>query len=64
MYLDRIYESSKYSNLENKEIGTIPQLVCPNCKELLGVAYTYKKENRLTFRLFAGEIAKKIVKHQ
>lgn len=62
MYLDRIYESNKYSGLENKPLKSLHQLVCPKCGELLGVPYIYQKENRLAFRLFVGEVAKKIVK--
>src|SRR3989344_7200948 len=61
MYLDRIYESDKYSKLENKALKTIPQLVCLKCNELLGVPYIYQKEDRLAFRLFVGGITKKIV---
>ncbi|NBS41166.1 hypothetical protein EBS80_00720 [bacterium] len=51
MYLDRFE-------------GTPPTdtFVCPGCKELLGVAMTYKKENRPAIRLFVGAVAKQIVK--
>ena len=62
MYLDRIYESSKYSNLENLPPTKIPQFVCPNCKQLIGIPYIYEKEKRLAFRLFVGGVQKKIVK--
>ena len=37
-------------------------LVCPNCKELLGVPIIYKKENRPAIRLFEGAVSKKITK--
>ncbi|MBI2674607.1 MAG: hypothetical protein HYX22_02625 [Candidatus Yanofskybacteria bacterium] len=52
LYLDRI------NNLKhiNKE------LVCPECKEVLGVKMIYKKENRPAIRLFAGSVSKKIIK--
>lgn len=62
MYLDRIYESDKYSGLENNSLKTIPQLICSECKTLIGIPYIYEKENRLAFRLFVGGIIKKIVK--
>lgn len=62
IYLDRIYESDKYSGLENQSLKSIPQLICPSCKILIGVPYIYEKENRLAFRLFVGGIIKKIVK--
>ncbi|RJR29228.1 hypothetical protein C4564_02720 [Candidatus Microgenomates bacterium] len=53
LYLDRIIDF-KNSSEDN--------LVCPNCKDTLGVYYVYPKEKRPAYRLFAGEIAKEIVK--
>lgn len=52
LYYDRI---SGFSTKENK-------LVCPNCKEVLGVGIIYEKENRPAYRLFVGSTTKKIVK--
>jgi len=52
LYLDRISDL-RYVNKE---------LVCPKCKEVLGVKGVYKKESRPAIRLFAGSISKKIVK--
>ncbi len=37
-----------------------PQLVCPSCKQLIGIPISYKKENRLAYRLFTGAISKRI----
>ena len=51
-YLDRIVGS---------KIGK-SNLVCPKCKELLGVPIIYKKENRPAIRLFEGAVSKKITK--
>ena len=62
MYLDRIFESIKYSNLEKLPLIKIPQLTCSSCKQLIGIPYIYEKENRLAFRLFVGAISKKIIK--
>ena len=62
MYLDRIYKSDKYSGLENNSLKSVPQLVCPSCKALIGIPYIYEKENRSAFRLFVGGVVKKIVK--
>jgi len=62
MYLDRIFESTSYSNLEKLTIKKIPQFICHNCKQLLGIPYVYEKENRLAFRLFVGGVSKKITK--
>lgn len=61
MYLDRIYQSD-YSDLVKKPLNELPQLVCRGCGSFLGVPMMYEKEKRLAFRLFAGSVAKKIVK--
>jgi hypothetical protein len=61
MYLDRISDSS-YEDMQNLSLKDIPQLVCPNCKRLLGVPIIYEKEQRLALRLFVGAVTKKIVK--
>jgi hypothetical protein len=37
-------------------------LVCPSCNKDLGLYFIYQKENRPAYRLFAGAIAKKIIK--
>ena len=62
MYLDRIYKSDKYSGLENQPLKLISNLVCSGCGQTVGVPYIYEPENRLAFRLFVGEVSKKIVK--
>jgi len=62
MYLDRIYESDKYSGLEKQPLKSIPNLICSGCGQTVGVVYIYEPENRLAFRLFVGEVAKKIVR--
>ncbi len=51
-YLDRILGS---------KVGK-SNLLCPKCKELLGVPIIYKKENRPAIRLFEGAVSKKIAK--
>ena len=61
MYLDRIYKSDKYFDLNKRPLSAHPPLVCTGCKELLGVPYIYKRENRPAYRLFVGTISKKIV---
>lgn len=52
-YLDRIVGL----NVKGKT-----NLICPKCKELLGVPIIYKKENRPALRLFVGAVSKKITK--
>lgn len=51
LYLDRIL-TPKFSGRD---------LVCKKCRRLLGVTFIYKKEKRLSFRLFARAVTKKIV---
>lgn len=36
-------------------------LTCPTCRKELGLLYTYEKENRLAYRLFAYEVKKKVI---
>ena len=62
LYLDRISESNLYSGLDKLPLKKIPKLTCPNCKQLLGIPYIYKKEDRLAFRLLIGCVSKKVVK--
>lgn len=62
MYLDRIYDSTKYTGLEKNSLKSIPQLTCPHCKNLIGIPFIYEKENRLAFRIFVGSVMKKIIK--
>lgn len=60
MYLDRIYKSNKYSGSQDIASKNLSNLICPGCKELIGVPMIYKKESRPAFRLFEGSVAKKI----
>lgn len=62
MYLDRILYPENLTNLNKKELNAISNLICPNCKELLGVPYVYPKELRKAFRLYQSAVAKKIRK--
>lgn len=64
MYLDRIYGSKTCSNLEQKTLKGLPQLVCPSCKQHIGIPMNYKKEDRLAFRLFVGSVNKKMIPSQ
>ena len=62
LYLDRIYQSNAYEGLQHLALQHIPQLLCPQCGEHLGIPIIYQKEQRLAFRLFEGAVAKKISK--
>lgn len=52
LYLDRIF------NFNNKN----KKLICPKCKNTLGVLYIYEKENRPAYKLLERSISKKIAK--
>jgi hypothetical protein len=60
--LDRILSSKGFSQLQLVSLKHIPHLVCPKCKEVLGIPYLYPKEKRKAFRLFVGLVKKKIKK--
>lgn len=53
LYVDRIV------NLKNI-VGK--NLTCKECRTILGVWITYKKEKRPAYRLFVGAVGKKIIK--
>ena len=61
MYIDRMSGGRRIENLQEKTIKQLPQLICANCKKVLGVPYIYEKEKRPAYRLFVGAISKKIV---
>jgi len=62
LYVDRIYQSKTYEDLQHRALKDIPQLLCPQCGEQLGMPMIYQKEQRLAFRLFAGAVTTKIRK--
>lgn len=62
MYLDRIFSPRSLTDLEKTHLKNIPNFICPQCKQLIGIPYVFKKERRLAFRLFEGAIIKKIKK--
>ena len=55
LYLDRM-TSVKNEVIVGKDI------VCNNCKNMLGVYTIYEKEDRPAYRLFSGTVVKKIIK--
>ena len=62
LYVDRIVAPRSLADLQNLSIKRLPNLVCAQCKTILGVPYVYEKEQRSAFRLFVGAVGKKIVK--
>lgn len=62
IYLDRISDSKKYSNLDKTSIKSLPLFKCPKCSQVMGLPMIYKKESRMAYRLFVGAVIKKIVK--
>lgn len=53
MYVDRIIGLETYGS---------KQIVCSNCKNVVGNLTTYEKENRPAYNVPLGSISKKIVK--
>ncbi|MEK7140368.1 MAG: hypothetical protein AAB815_01135 [Patescibacteria group bacterium] len=62
MYLDRIVSPLSFEKLKYIPKKKVPNLTCTNCKQLIGIPYIYKKEDRPAFRLFEGSVIKKITK--
>lgn len=60
MYMDRIFEPSELTNLQNVNLKDIPFLKCQECGEILGTPYIYQKEKRKAFRIYQDAIIKKI----
>lgn len=54
LYLDRI-ENPKFALLQKN-------LICRQCKNIIGISIIYEKEKRKAYRLFIGAIEKKIIK--
>lgn len=52
LYVDLIQDSAPAAS----------KLICPKGKEVPGVKTIYKKESRPAYKLFVGNVAKKIVK--
>ena len=61
LYLDRIYKTSKKDSSAKPSNSKVGPLICPKCKEIIGIPIIYKKESRSAYRLFAGAVEKKIV---
>lgn len=52
LYLDRITPEKSFTK----------NLICSECKSVLGIGYIYPKEKRHAFRLFVGSIVKEVDK--
>jgi ribosomal protein S27E len=57
LYIDRIIVPQKKLSKDNKQLN----LICNQCKNLIGYPKIYKKENRQSFQLIPGIISKKII---
>lgn len=63
LYMDRIFAPDNLTNLQNiGNIELINNLICENCKNLIGFPIIYEKENRMSFHLKQGSFIKKISK--
>lgn len=59
LYSDRILFPEKHKAVLTNESQ---DLICPNCKLVLGMKMVYKPEDRDAYRLFVGAITKKLIK--
>lgn len=62
LYLDRIVTPNNLSRLRLQPIREVPNLICPKCKDVLGIPYIYSKEKRGAIRLFVGSVIKRLAK--
>jgi len=56
LYVDRIVKPEKLARWS--------KLMCAHCKELLGIPYTYQKEQRKAIRVFQNALSKKMMKNR
>jgi len=61
IYLDRIFEPQEFAflNLRISDKAEMSNLVCQQCKALVGVPMIYESEGRLAFRLIYGSFLKR-----
>jgi len=64
MYLDRIFLPKTFTYTGALSYKKLPNLVCSECKQVIGVPMLYQKEKRPAFRLFEGSVIKKISRAQ
>ncbi len=64
-YLNRIFAPPELEQLQRnpsvRELKDMPNLLCPNCKTVIGTPMRHADE-RLAFRLMKGKYTKKIAK--
>ena len=63
MYMDRIFEPSKYNEYADSATPKkAPAMKCGGCGELVGSPYVYDKEKRPAYRMFQSAVIKGRVK--
>lgn len=63
LYLDRIFEPEQLAKWQElDDIKDVPNLVCPDCKTVIGTPYIYEKENRHAILLNPHNFTKKLKK--
>ena len=45
LYMDRILHPTKFIDLQNISLKSIPKLTCGHCREVLGTPYLYQRRN-------------------
>jgi len=62
LYMDRIFAPVELIDLQKTDYKE--NLVCMNCKNIIGFSIIYEKENRKSFHLKQGSFTKKITKRK
>lgn len=63
LYLDRIFEPEEFTKWQDiANIKEVPNLICSNCKTVIGTPYIYEKENRKALLLNPHNFTKKLKK--
>lgn len=62
LYMDRIFAPAELTDLQ--KIDYKENLICKNCKNIIGFPIVYEKEKRKSFHLKQGTFTKKITKRK
>lgn len=59
LYLDRIYAPAAMARLQHLPIQQAPQLLCPQCRHIIGLPYIHPKEKRKAYMIEVASLIKK-----
>lgn len=60
LYLDRIYAPAGLARLKKYALSKVPQLICPNCRHIIGLPYIHPKEGRKAYMIEVASLTKKV----